>query len=190
MMKLKTGILIFVMLMAILIPFVSASPYVVPDQITETSIVWNLSGLPPGTIISTIALDGIAVSGYDPSATRIVQNNLYGNESHIITITDTLANVYESSAYTLPSPQTQVMTLWNTWFYLIFIIALVFLGLMRKLGFLEVVASCVSLYALALYMQENPVMATLDIWHIQFILYIFFFVFPYVIIYFKGGLMK
>jgi hypothetical protein len=189
-MKLKTGILIFAMLMAILIPIGSASPYITPDEITETSIVWNLTQLPPGTMISTIAFDGIAVTGYDPSATRIVQNNLYSNESHIITITDTLANVYESSAYTLPSAQTRMIDQWNMWSYLIFIIALVFLGMIRKLGFLEVVASCVSLYALALYIQENPVMATLDIWHIQFILYIFFFVFPYVLLYFKGGLLK
>jgi hypothetical protein len=183
-------IIIVLMLVMMAIPFVSASPYVVPDQITETSIVWNLSGLPPGTIISTIAFDGITITGYDPSATKIVQNNLYSNESHIITILDTLANVYESSALTLPSPQTQMIAQWNTWSYLIFIIALVFLGLMRKLGFLEVVASCISLYALALYLQENPVMSTLDIWHIQFLLYVFFFVFPYILLYFKGGMLK
>jgi len=172
------------------IPFVSASPYIKPDEITETSIVWNLTQLPPGTIISAIAFDGITITGYDASSTRIVQNNLYPNESHIITITDTLANVYESSAYTLPSPQTRMIAQWNTWSYLIFIIVLVFLGMIRKFGFLEVVASCISLYALALYLKENPVLATLDIWHIQFLLYIFFFIFPYVLLYFKGGILK
>lgn len=176
--------------MVFAIPIVSASPYITPDEISETSIVWNLTQLPPGTVISTVAFDGIAVSGYDPSSTRIVQNNLYPNESHLITVLDTLSNVYESSAYTLPSPQSHLMTQVNRWFYLGLIVALVFLGLMKKLGFLEVVASCISLYALALYLQANPIMATLDIWHIQFLLYIFFFIFPYVIIYFKGGILK
>ncbi len=187
-MKLKTLILIG-LLLAVLIPFVSGSPYVTPDEITETSIVWNLTQLPVGRIIDTIALDGITVNGVDPSATRIVQNNLYPNESHIITILDTLGAVYETQAYTLPSPQTQVMTIWNEWFYLALIVAAVFLGLMRKMGFMEIIASCISLYALSLYLADDPVQ-TMDIWHIKFLLYIFFFVFPFVLLYFKGGLLK
>jgi hypothetical protein len=187
-MKLKTVILIG-LLLAVLIPFASGSPYVTPDEITETSIVWNLTQLPPGRIIDTIAFDGIAVAGYDAAATRIVQNNLYSNESHIITILDTLGAVYESSAYTLPSPQTWLYTEFNVWFYLLLIIALVFLGLLKKLGFLEIVASCISLYALALYIQNNTAIPT-DIWHIQFLLYIFFFIFPFILLYFKGGLLK
>ena len=175
--------------MAVLFPLVSGSPFVTPDEITETSIVWNLTQLPPGRIISTIALDGIAVVGYDPSATRIVQNNLYPNESHVITILDTLGTVYETSAFTLHSPQTQVMTIWNEWFYLGIIVAAVFIGLMRKMVFLEVVASCISLYALSLYLAAEPIQTT-DIYHIKFYLYIFFFVFPFILLYYKGGLLK
>lgn len=188
-MKPRTLILIGLLLIAVLISCVAASPYITPDTITETSIVWNLTQLPVGTVISTIAFDGITVNGYDPSATRIVQNNLYPNESHVITILDTLANVYESSARTLPSPQTQVMTIWNEWFYLALIVTAVFLGLMRKLGFMEIIAACISLYALSLYLASTPVQ-TMDIWHIKFVLYIFFFVFPFVLLYFKGGLLK
>ena len=188
-MKLKTLIIIGLLLVA-LIPFASGSPYVTPDKITETSIVWNLTQLPVGRIIDTIALDGITVNGVDPSATRLVQNNLYPNESHIITILDTLGAVYESSAYTLPSPQTQVMTIWNEWLYLAIIVAAVSIGMMRKMGFMEIIASCISLYALALYIAANPVQSVVDIWHIKFLLYIFFFVFPFVLLYFKGGLLK
>jgi hypothetical protein len=176
--------------MAVLIPFASGSPYVTPDEITETSIVWNLTQLPVGRVIDTIALDGITVNGVDPSATRLVQNNLYPNESHIITIRDTLGAVYETEAFTLPSPQTQVMTIWSEWLYLAIIVAAVFIGLMRKMGFMEVIASCISLYALSLYLAEDPVQSVIDIWHIKFLLYIFFFVFPFVLLYYKGGLLK
>jgi hypothetical protein len=174
--------------MLICISVVSALSITV-DETTETSIVWNLSQL-SGVTISAIAFDGIAISGYNANASRVVQNNLYPSESHIITVVDSTGTIYENETYTLPSAQTRMVEQWNTWSYLVFIIALVFIGLMRKLGFVEVVASCVSLYALALYVQENPVLATLDIWHIQFLLYIFFFIFPYVLLYFKGGLLK
>lgn len=179
-MKYKNVVFIFLIFLAFLIPIVSAQ--IVADEITETSIVWNLSGLPPGTVIATIAFDGILISNYDLNSTRLVQNNLYPSEAHIITVIDSLGNKYEDEATTIDSQQTWMWTQINTWLYLIGIIAVMVVALVVRrnpvLCFcLNLLASFLSLYALSLWLGMNPAQTT-DIYHLPFYIYIFFFVFP------------
>jgi hypothetical protein len=179
-MKYKNMILILLISLAVLIPIVSAQ--IVADEVTETSIVWNLTGLPAGTVIGSIAFDGILISNYDLNSTRLVQNNLYPSEAHIITVIDSLGNKYEAEATTIESQQTWMWTQINTWFYLILIISIMVVGLVVRrnpvLCFsLNLLASALSLYALYLWLQLNPAQIT-DIYHLPFYVYIFFFVFP------------
>jgi hypothetical protein len=167
-------------LLILCIGIVSAANITV-DEVTETSIVWNLSNLTTVSI-STIAFDGITISGYYPNVTRLVQNNLYPSESHIITVIDSTGTVYENETYTLPSQQTWMWTQINTWLYLFIIIGIMVIGLVVRrnpvLCFsLNFLASALSVYALYLWITLNPVQTT-DIVHLPFLVYIFFFIFP------------
>jgi hypothetical protein len=151
------------------------------ENTTETSIVWNLSQL-SGVSISTIAFDGIMISGWYPNVSYLVQNNLYPSEVHVITVIDSTGALYNASATTLDSQQTWAWTQINTWLYLIFVIAIMVVGLVVRrnpvLCFcLNLLASSLSLYGLYLWLQQNPAQTT-DIIHLPFFVYIFFFVFP------------
>jgi hypothetical protein len=175
------NVILIGLLFTTLIPIASASPYLIAENITETSIVWDIN-LPAGTIISTIAFDGITVTGYYPNVTRLVQNNLYPSEWHIITVIDSAGTVNESEAYTTESQQTWMWTQINTWFYLILVIGIMVVALVVRrnpvLCFcLNLLASSLSLYGLYLWITLNPSQVT-DIMHLPFFVYIFFFVFP------------
>jgi hypothetical protein len=168
------------LLLAFCISVVSALSITV-DETTETSIVWNLSEL-SGVSISTIAFDGITISGYYANVSRLVQNNLYPSEVHIITVIDSTDTKYEATAYTIESEQTWMWRQINTWFYLVLIISFMVVGLVVRrnpiLCFsLNMLASALSLYALSLWLDQYPTQIT-DIIHLPFLVYIFFFIFP------------
>jgi len=98
------------------------------DETTQTSIIWNLSALPAGVNISSVAFDGILLTGYMNNPKQLVQNNLYEGETHIITVIDSEGNESSAQATTISLPQTEseksFATL-NLW--ILAVLALVFL---------------------------------------------------------------
>ena len=193
-------IIIAVLALTILATSSASAFTITADQVTETSISWNVTDIDPALAISAVSFDGVNLSGMDPKATVFIQSGLKPGEYHSIRVetSDTLSKIAtaKTNASSLDTSQKssndQVSALGdflNTWKYLILIVIFVIIGLARRLGFIEVIASIVSLYALAAYIKENDLSVT-DIWHVNFLLYIFFFVFPYVIVYFKGGFTK
>jgi len=107
------------------IPIASAFE-ITTDEITQTSIVWNLTGRGEETIME-IALDGVLLDNYAPNATRIVQSGLSPGETHIISVTDTSFMLSELSAATLPEETSQEDTFLGTVnLWLLVLLALVF----------------------------------------------------------------
>lgn len=98
------------------------------DETTQTSIIWNLSALPEGVNITSVAFDGILLTGYMNNPKQLVQNNLYEGETHIITVIDSEGNESSAQATTISPPQTEseksFATL-NLW--ILAVLALVFL---------------------------------------------------------------
>jgi hypothetical protein len=183
-MKHGTLILIALMIFGLIIPFASAA-YIQADNSTETSIVWNLSGLPAGTVITTIAFDGILISNYDPNSTFLVQNNLYPSETHIITVISSLGTKYEGTAVTQDSPQTWMWTQVNTWLYLALIISVMVIALTVRRNpvlcfVMNFIAAALSLYMISLWIGLNEIWPTEPVLLIPFYTYIFFFIFPLV----------
>jgi hypothetical protein len=183
-MNYKNTVLIALLIFGLIIPFASAA-YVQADNSTETSIVWNLSGLPAGTVIASIAFDGILLSNYDPNSTFLVQNNLYPSETHLITVINSLGTKYEATATTQDSPQTWMWTQINTWLYLAFIIAVMVIALTVRRNpvlcfVMNFIAAALSLYMISLWIGLNEVWPTEPVLLIPFYTYIFFFIFPLV----------
>ena len=88
------------------------------DNISETSIVWNLSQR--GAVnISSIAFDGIEVEDFITNPTAIVQNNLWADETHIITVIDDTGGISTATAKTSRSQNTLFMTTINAWILII-----------------------------------------------------------------------
>lgn len=106
------------------------------DETTSTSIIWNLSGLPVGQNITSIAFDGIALDGYISNPKQLVQNNLYAGETHLIMVTDDSGNVSEAQASTITKPQSEsekALSTFNLWilvfFALVFLVSAVLIGI-------------------------------------------------------------
>lgn len=119
-------LLIFVAVIGILsIIYPVSAQSITIDKISETSIVWNISELVFTVNISTIAFDGILITDYVTGVNRVVQNNLYPDETHIITVIDNSNNQYELSAVTLPSEQTVFFSFINQ-YILIMLVLIVF----------------------------------------------------------------
>lgn len=120
------------------------------DDVSQTSITWNLSGKGANTI-EEIALDGILLDNYSPNATRIVQSNLKPNEQHIITVTDSSLELSELAVTTLPEETTQSETFFttiNVW--ILILLALVFLicAIALNMGFLAFIGTVFSIVGL------------------------------------------
>jgi hypothetical protein len=162
------------------------------DQITETSIIWNASSVTGN--ITAVSFDGITISNFDLDTEHFVQSGLNPGEWHSIRIqTDDLESkeaFAQTNSSAVDAAKTELDLLIFFWAYLVLIIALVTLGMVPKLGFIEIVASCVSIYAIVDYLSTSPDFSEINIYQIRFILYIFFVIFPYVLIYLKGGFTK
>lgn len=116
------------------------------DEITQTSIVWNLSEN-TGTI-TEISLDGVIISGFSPNATRIVQSGLATGETHIITVIDDTETVSEMEATTLSKPTTQGETLFTTInLYILILLSLVFMvaAIYTRIYFLSFIGSLITI---------------------------------------------
>jgi len=166
---------------------VSASINVSVQSVGMTYITW---AWPSGLSISNESLDGIIIYNFDPNAITFDLSALPANETHtfcIYTATEsgcnTTATLLDTTVY------QQITALVVQWWYLVLITAFIIIGMQRKLGWFLLIASIVSLYALVMYITAVPVQTT-DINHLPFYMYLFFFLFPYVLIYFKGGLRK
>jgi hypothetical protein len=113
------------------------------DDISQTSITWNLSQKGENTI-EEIALDGILLDNYSPNATRIVQSNLKPNEQHIITITDSSLELSELAVSTLPEETTESENFFSTInIWILILLALVFLisAIVVNIGFLAFIGT-------------------------------------------------
>lgn len=148
-MKLLKGIVFYLLLVIGLIFLISvtSAQNITIDEISETSIVWNISELVSSVNISTIALDGILVIDYVTGINRIVQNNLYPDETHIITVIDNNNNQYELSAKTLKSQQTSFLSFINQWILIILVLIIFAIAILSEpmIGFIGVIISFIGL---------------------------------------------
>lgn len=152
MMKKENLHFIFIISILLLIIFISLSIKsvsafnITTDETTETSIIWNLSAIPNSTNITSIALDGILLTGYMPNAKQLVQNNLYSGETHLIVVETDDNITSEGSAITNVKPVTENEKLaGNINLYFLFIIAFICLiaGIFIKYISLASVIICI-----------------------------------------------
>lgn len=140
--KTKKYIVIFaILLVFVLTSFVNAFT-ITTDEITETSIIWNLSQ--KTVSITEISLDGIIITDFSPNATRIVQSGLSAGESHIITVADSEDNISELEATTLIKPTSQGETLFTTinlWILVLLALLFVIFAVFTKIYFLAFIGT-------------------------------------------------
>lgn len=139
------SIILFLITLTFLI-FISSYPVsafnITTDETTETSIIWNLSALPAGTNITSIALDGMSLTGFVPNPKQLVQNNLYAGETHLISVIDSTGNESTGEATTIinTAESEKAAATFNLWilafFSLIFLCAAVFTGI-NLLGYVS-----------------------------------------------------
>ena len=136
----------FIICLLFLVPVASAQNITI-DEISETSIVWNISELVSTANISTIAFDGVILEGYISGVNRVVQNNLYPSETHIITVIDDTNTQYELSATTLKSQQTNFLSFINQWSLIMFILIIFAIAILSEpmLGFIGVIIAFIGL---------------------------------------------
>ncbi len=179
---------LFVALALLAIPVSATIPITVPDS-SQSYITWSW---PAGMGITNESIDGVTVCGFDPYATSFTLSGLNPNEQHTIVLynaTDSGTNTTSTNADTTSG--AQLTGTLNTWVYPIIIIVLLLCGMIRKLGILLPIASFVSIYALALYIEAHPVLNSNQITiELPFLIYVFFALFPYVLVYLKGGFLK
>ena len=144
------------------------------DRTSPSSIVWNVSQK-PGTI-TFASYDGINISGYDPNTTILIQSDLSSGTYHSLKIVSS-GETATLSGSTNTSSAERVNTLISDWFYVGLTLALFFCGFVIH-RWLFFVGSGISLYGLAVWMEKTSVQVT-DIWHIQYFIFIFFFVFGF-----------
>ena len=121
------------------------------DEITQTSIVWNLSQKPEGVTISEIVLDGIIVSEFSINATKIVQSNLDAGETHIITVIDSRPEVSELEAKTLPITKTESETFFTSInLYILILLSLIFVivAVYTRINFISFIGSVIAFIGL------------------------------------------
>lgn len=144
------------------------------DRTSPSSIVWNVSQKPG--IITFASYDGINLSGYDPNTSILIQSDLSSGTYHTLKVISSGESATLSGS-TNTSAAERVNTLISDWFYVVLALGLFFCGfaIHRWLFF---VGSGISLYGLAVWMEKTSVQIT-DIWHIQYFIFIFFFVFGF-----------
>lgn len=145
--KLFIWVFLFIFLISYFVILPVYAQNITADETTETSILWNLTGLPAGINISTIAFDGILINNYYPNVSYLVQNNLYPNEAHIITIIDDAGNKYEDKAYTIESQQTTFLSFINQWVLIMFVLIIFAIAILSEpmIGFIGIILAFIGL---------------------------------------------
>lgn len=135
--------LIFILLI-MLIGFTSAFP-ITTDEVTETSIIWNLSALPAGVNITEIAFDGITLEGHIANPQQMVQNNLYSKETHLIVVKTDDGNTSSAQATTAESDQKSLTTTMNLWIMVVLSLIFIVGAVLIRVPFLGFVATAFSI---------------------------------------------
>lgn len=167
----KNQILILTLLafIALAITPASATITITPVNVTSSSIMWSWS---PVTV-QNLSIDGVFVCNINPASTNFILSGLGPNEPHtinIITAGDSGSNTTTTAGDTNTNQSTGLLTFLNTWGYLILIIVMFIAG--SKVHWIFYwFGSIVSLYALALFIQQYPSITT-DIWHVEFYIYL------------------
>lgn len=77
----------------------TASAFVITtNEITSSSISWNISNMPVNVTVSELYFDGVTVSEFSTSTRSFIQSNLYPAEVHSITIIDSTGTASEQFA--------------------------------------------------------------------------------------------
>jgi hypothetical protein len=175
-------ILLLIILGLFTIP-ASASITITPFNITQSSIMWTWS---PVTI-QNLSIDGVFVCNINPTSTSFTLSDLGPNEPHTITII-TAGDSGTNTATTLGDTNYDLIT---TWWYLVLIAFLCLIGIRPRLGIFLIVASAVSLYALYVFINGNPINGSDPTKEIPFLIYVIFFIIPLWLVWgVKGGVFK
>jgi PKD repeat protein len=150
------------------------------DNITQSSITWNLSNkaLP----LTFVSLDGIALTGFDPNATIIIQSGLTGGETHSISA---IANntTATATATTRTSAGDTLINLVSDWFPVFIILGLFAFGVWLH-WLIFFIGSGVSLYFLYDWIQRYPIQ-TVGIGNLHFLVYAALFILGLILWLFK-----
>lgn len=125
------------------------------DEITETSIIWNLSALPEGVNITEIAFDGITVSGHITNPQQMVQNNLYAKETHLIVVKTDDGNISTAQATTGESDQKNLTTTINLWFMVVLAFIFIVGAVLINVPFLAFVGTAFSIIGMIASLNNN-----------------------------------
>ncbi len=127
-----------------------------------------------GIAATNASIDGVYISDFDPSGRVFVLSGLQSNETHKFCVysesdsgCSTATTAQDNSIFARITGDAML------WFYVILILAVFLFGkVLHWIFFL--LGSGISLYALATYLIDNPVITT-DIFHLQFYIYCAFF---------------
>jgi hypothetical protein len=162
---------IFILISLILIiGSASAAITITPYNVTQSSIMWTWS---PVTI-QNLSIDGVFVCNINPTTTSFTLSDLGPNEPHTITII-TAGDSGTNTATTAGDTNYDLIT---TWWYLVLILILCVVGMRPRLGIFLIIASAVSLYALWIFINGNPINGSDPTIQIPFLIYVIFFIVP------------
>lgn len=165
----KKILFLALVLVAAMLP-VSATIPVTPE-IGSSYIGWSW---PDGIATINASIDGIYISGFDPSGRVFVLSGIQPNETHnfcIYSESDSGCSIATTAQDN--SVFAQVTGDVTLWFYVLMILVVFLIGKVLHWVFF-LLGSGLALYALATYLIDNPVITT-DIFHIQFYIYCAFF---------------
>lgn len=185
----KRLLLLFLILGLLAVPAM-ATIDITPINVTSSSIQWGWSSV----TIQNLSIDGVFVCNFNPAATDFILSDLGPNEPHTITIItagDSGTNTTYTSGNANQDESTDLYSLINTWWYLVLIAGLCWLGMGRKLGIFLLVASAVSVYAMYNFVTTVAESSTDPYFQIPFIIYAAFFIIPMWLVWgVKGGVFK
>jgi hypothetical protein len=175
---------IFILIsLILLIGSASAVITITPYNVTQSSIMWTWS---PVTI-QNLSIDGVFVCNINPTATSFTLSDLGPNEPHTITI----ITAGDSGTNTTTTAGDTNYNLITTWWYLVLIAFLCLIGIRPRLGIFLIIASAVSLYALVIFINGNPINGSDPTKEIPFLIYVVFFIVPLWLVWgVKGGVFK
>lgn len=97
------------------------------NEITSSSISWNISNMPANVTVSELYFDGVVVSEFSTTTRNFIQSNLYPAELHSITIIDSTGTASEQFATTSGKAQSESDKLFSTInLWLLILLALIF----------------------------------------------------------------